>query len=281
MPRSISTAQSHHCCSLHWYFAIICEPEHVLVPAASNIPSTRQQTRQSISELMITEEPSTPTASIPTSTAVLENGRYEAKLGTPSEAEVEHTLHDFQGSCSISNIEPDENIDGADGERSPSALSYLSEDTSNHVLRPLSPTASDHEGVLLRRSPSDEKMAMDFASNLLANSRNANHNNDSVPEIRSVDATSFYALPKKDKGKRKASPEPESFVMEIDEEDGDPVLSDTPKYFLLKLHSEDGGSSYFCAEHISLLLILWVRDILKPSKGCLHTSRWKPKIRRT
>ena len=210
----------------------------MLVPAASNIPSTRQQTRQSISEPMITEEPSTPTASIPTSTSVLENGRY-AKLGTPSEAEVEHTLHDFQGSCSISNIEPDENIAGADGERSPSALSYLSEDTANHVLRPLSPTASDHERVLLRHSPSD-------ASNLLANSRNANHDNDPVPEIRSVDAASFYALPKKDKGKRKANPELESFVMEIDdEEDGDPMLSDTPKYFLLRLHSEDEGLCCF------------------------------------
>ncbi|KAF8798789.1 cysteine proteinase [Phlegmacium glaucopus] len=228
---------------LHWYFAIIYEPEHVLVPAASYIPSTRQHTRQSISEPMITEEPSeTPTASKPASTSVSENDRYEDKLVTPSEAEVEYTLHDFKGSCSISNIEPGENVAGVDGGRSPSALSYVSDDVPKHVLRPLSPTASDHERLLLRHSPSDETMAMDIAGDFSTNLPNTNDDDDPVSKIRSVDATSFYqrAPPKKDKGKRKAEPEPEPFAMEIDDDDDDgdgPVLSDTPKTYIFTFDS--------------------------------------------
>lgn len=49
---SISSAQYHRYYSCHWYFAVICDPEYILVPTASNVtpPSTvtRQQTRQSI-----------------------------------------------------------------------------------------------------------------------------------------------------------------------------------------------------------------------------------------
>ena len=232
----------------------------MLVPAAtSNIPSTRQQTRQSISEPMIAEESSeTPTASKPVSTSVSENDRDGDKLVTPSEAEVEHTLHDFKGSCSISKIEPGENLAAVDGGRSPSALSYVSDDISKHVLRPLSPTASDHERALLRHWHSDENLAMDVAGDLPANLRNTTHDDDPVSEMRSVDAASFYQHepPRKDKGKRKADLEPEPFPMEIDDvndDDEGSVLSDTPKYLSLcfKLPREDGGSCYvFCRTYI-------------------------------
>lgn len=171
----------------------------MLVPTASNVipPSTRRQTRQSISEAMIIDEPNeTPTASKPVFASVSENGRDEDKF--PSEAEVEDTLHDFKGSCTISNFEPDEDVAGADGGRSPSVLSYVTDD-----------------GVLS------------------ANLRTTNHDGP-VSEIRSVDTARFYqhAPPKRDKGKRKADPEPESFVMEIDDDDdnGGSTLSDK-KYF--------------------------------------------------
>jgi hypothetical protein len=147
---------------------------------------------------MITDEPNeTPTASKPVSASVSENGRDEDKFH--SETEVEDTLQDFKGSCTISIIEPDEDVSVADGGRSPSALSYVTDD-----------------GVLS------------------ANLRIANQD-DPVSEIRSVDAASFYqhAPPKRGKGKRKADPEPESFAMEIDDDDDDKggsALSDTPKY---------------------------------------------------
>lgn len=228
--------------NLHWYFAIICDPEHVLVPAMSNSPSTRQQTRHSIPEPMITEESSeTPTASKPASRSASETDGYEDKPITPSEAEVEQTLHDFKGSCSISNIEPGGNVTGVEGGRSPSALSYVSDDIPKRVLRPLSPTASDHERALLRHSPSpsDENMAMDLADDLPANLRNTNHPDS---KMRTVDAASFYqhAPPKKDKGKRKADPEPQSIVMEIDEEDdedGGSVLSGTSTTYIFTFDS--------------------------------------------
>ena len=203
----------------------------MLVPAVSNTPSTRQQTRQLISEPMIVDGSSeSPTTSKPVSTSVSENDGDEDKLKTPSEAEVEKTLHDFQGSCSISNVGPGENVADIDHGRSESpALSYVSEDTSK--LRPLSPTASDHERGLSRHSPSDDRIAMDLGGNLSANT--TNHDN---LEIRPVDAASFYAPLKRPKGKRKA-PEPEPFVMEIDnEDDGGPVLSDTPRYLSLYLN---------------------------------------------
>ena len=159
----------------------------MLVPTASNVtpPSTRRQTRQTISEAMIIDEPDeTPTASKQVSASVSENGRDEDKF--PSETEVEDTLHDFKGSCTIS-FEPDEDLAGADGERSPSALSYLTEDGTSS-----------------------------------ANLQNANHDGP-VSEILPVDTSRFYqhAPPKRDKGKRKADPEPESSVMEIDDNEDD------------------------------------------------------------
>jgi hypothetical protein len=172
----------------------------VLVPTASNVippPSTRKQTRQSLPESMIIDEPNeTPTASKPVSTSVSENGKDEDKL--PSEAEVENTLH-FTRSCTISNFEPDEDVAGADGGRSSPALSYVTDD-----------------GVLSANLPT------------------ANHDGP-VSEMLAVDTSRFYqhAPPKRDKGKRKAVSEPESFVMEIDDDDdnGGSALSDIPKYF--------------------------------------------------
>ena len=174
----------------------------MLVPTASNVtpPSTRQQTRQFISDAMIVDEPDgTPTASKPVSASVSENGRDEDKF--PSEAEVEDTLHDFKDSCTISNCEPDGDVAGADGGRSPSALSYVTDD-----------------GVLS------------------ANLQTADHDGP-VSEILPVDTARFYqhAPPKRDKGKRKADSEPESFVMDVDNDDdndnGGSALSDIPKYF--------------------------------------------------
>ena len=153
---------------------------------------------------MIIDEPyETPTTSKPVSASVSENGRDEDKF---SEAEVEDTLHDFKGSCTISNFEPDEDVAGADGGRSPSVLSYVTDDG----VLPANLGTTNQEGP--------------------------------VSEIRSVDTARFYqhAPPKRDKGKRRADPEPESFTMEIDDDDVDnsgSALGDTPKYFFPCLNS--------------------------------------------
>lgn len=217
---------------------------------ASNAPSTRQQTRREPNE-----PNETPTASKPVSTSVSDE-RDEDKMRT-SEAEVELTLHDFKGSCSISNIEPSEDVVGVDGGRaeSPSALSYISDDISKGGLRLLSPTASDHEQALLRRSPSDEKMAMDVADKFPTNLRTTNDDNDPISEARSVNAASFYqhAPPKRGKGKRKADLKTESSVMEIDDDDdGGSVLSDTPKYLSLPLNSIGRTEIHIALQNIYL-----------------------------
>ena len=148
--------------------------------------------------MIIDELNETPTASKPVSASASENGRDEDKF--PSEAEVEDTLHDFKGSCTISNFGPDEDVVGADGGKSPSALSYVTDD---NVLSANLPSAND-DGPLSK--------------------------------IRPVDTALFYQrVPsKRDKGKRKADSEPEALAMEIDDDEGDnggSALSDTPKYF--------------------------------------------------
>ena len=136
----------------------------MLVPATvSKISSTRQQTRQSISEPMIAEEPG-------------------------------ETL---------------------------TALSYVSNGISKHVLHPLSPTTSDHERALLRHSHSDKNLPMDIAGDHPVNLGSTSHDDDPVSETCSVDSASIYqhAPPKKDKGKSKAG-----------------VISDAPKYLSLYLN---------------------------------------------
>jgi hypothetical protein len=190
---------------------------------------------------MVTDEPNeTPTASKPESTSGSTNGKDGDKLGTPSEAEVEDTLHDFQASCSISNIEPDENVADLEVERSPSVLSYVSDDGEP---RPLSPTASDHERAPLRRSSSDHNVAID--GDLPANLEITNHDGPASEVSRPVDPARFYQ-PKRDKGKRKADLQPESSVMEIDDDNGGggSVPSDTPKYISFYLNFIPKAETY-------------------------------------
>jgi hypothetical protein len=61
----------------------------------------------------------TLTASRPVSASVSENARDEDKF--PGDAEAEDTIHDFKSSRTISNFEPDRDVNGADGGESPSA----------------------------------------------------------------------------------------------------------------------------------------------------------------
>lgn len=172
---------------------------------------------------MIVDEPDeTPTASKPVSASVSENGRDEDKF--PSEAEVEDSLQDFKGSCTISNFEPDEDVAGANGGRSPSALSYVTDD-----------------GILSTNLQTDNRggPVSEIVTDDAANLQTTNHDGP-VSEIPPVDTDRFYqhAPPKRDKGKRKADSEPESSVMEIDDDDdnGGSALNDTPKYFSLCLN---------------------------------------------
>jgi hypothetical protein len=73
------------------------------------------------------------------------------------------------------------------------------------------------------------------------------NDDDPVSEMlpRPVDTARFYqrASPKKDKGKRKADPQPQSFVMEIDDDDDDnggSVVGDTPRTYILTFDSLGG-----------------------------------------
>lgn len=80
------------CASLHWYFAIIYEPEHVLLsPAAQrqtrshSAPKPRSKTVETISNR--------------SNSPIADRGGQRGQ--TMSETEVEEGLHDFQSSCSI------------------------------------------------------------------------------------------------------------------------------------------------------------------------------------
>lgn len=80
------------CASLHWYLAIIYEPEHVLRP-----PASQRQTRSHSAPKPLSKAVETiPTRS--NSPIVDCDGQ---RGQTISENEVEEGLHDFQSSCSI------------------------------------------------------------------------------------------------------------------------------------------------------------------------------------
>jgi hypothetical protein len=80
------------CASLHWYLAIIYEPEHVLQP-----PATQRQTRSHSAPKPLSKTAGT----IPMRSNSPIADRDGHRGHTMSETEVEEGLHDFQSSCSI------------------------------------------------------------------------------------------------------------------------------------------------------------------------------------
>ena len=85
-------SNTNSCASLHWYLAIIYEPEHVLLSPAAQRQTRSHSATKPLSEAveMIPNRSNSPIAD-----------RDGQRGQTMSETEVEEGLHDFQSSCSI------------------------------------------------------------------------------------------------------------------------------------------------------------------------------------
>jgi len=122
---------------VHWYLAIIYEPEHILSPPAPQ-PTPKKQTRSSGKVAIFdVEEETMPTIKIPNvDTEEIEEddpnmfGETAESTMTPSEAEVEKDLNtDFQSSCNIGDSNDDGLLNGGTDEtRSSAGLSYVTEE---------------------------------------------------------------------------------------------------------------------------------------------------------
>ncbi|KDR82684.1 hypothetical protein GALMADRAFT_238172 [Galerina marginata CBS 339.88] len=217
---------------LHWYLAIIYEPEHVLLPTAPE-PFIRKQTRASTKTAATDLEPTRDISN-------LSDDKYDPNV-TPSEAEVEHNLNDdFQNSCTIENTDDDlllrpETVDDDDGNSS-AALSYVSEEgdkltTSN--LRQQSPTASCSGPPIRNKSPSSI-----FSNEIIFDSE-GEMDSPKKPDHSAVDSASFYQHRLKNrKGKEKAIVD--SDIHPEDQQDRDEpiiVLDEYPKTYIFTMDS--------------------------------------------
>ncbi|KAF8908964.1 hypothetical protein CPB84DRAFT_1843311 [Gymnopilus junonius] len=124
---------------LHWYLAIIYEPEHILSPIMPEVPSIRKETRSSRKANAANQEPP--------ETTLERRDTKDEQNPTPSEAEVERNLNDdFQNSCTIESLDDDGDDElllqseptDYDDDRSSAALSYVSQEGEEVVLAPRS-----------------------------------------------------------------------------------------------------------------------------------------------
>ena len=214
---------------MHWYLAIIYEPEHILKasPAGGNLP--RPHTRQSTSQAALNSEGL---------------GQREGSLETfteaqdlHSEAEIERSLNDF-GSCFITS--PDtimksplksDNHSDIYGDEPMSDVDMDFDERANvtpDILR-LSPTVSDYgRNVQQHRSCSIDSMAAGKSGEAAGPSIALQ--NKPVKTEGEIDATSFYqpaGVRKQYKGKKRAQNGSDSPEIKVDaEEDGGVVVED-------------------------------------------------------
>ncbi|CAA7261394.1 unnamed protein product [Cyclocybe aegerita] len=218
----------------HWYLAIIHEPGHVLRGSSTEVPPPRRQTRLSIAECSTTEASSgvdeiSPTTALPVSEVVADQAT------SPSEAEVEDTLNDFQNSCSIEEprsrpptpyvLPSNENEPFKDLPSPMSDLSYVS--SSKSLEFPQSPTVSNYgrnQSETLREllSPPEQ------FDNMVVDIPEDDGPKETWSNADAVDPARFYQRSAKAKGKRKA--EADDTPMDLDPVDGEAVvLSDHPQ----------------------------------------------------
>ncbi|KIM43367.1 hypothetical protein M413DRAFT_26515 [Hebeloma cylindrosporum] len=230
--------------NLHWYLAIICEPEHVLNPTPE-IPPTRKDTRSSLKqELSIVPTTLTlPDTTSPTvvemdadiaSSSITPSDTALAKQSAPpedsdddmyvpsSEVEVERSLYDgFKSACHIGDYIPVSDVEDDDD-----ALSYVSDraDVSPPGNSEKSPSIMDET---LDSGPSEVAMSAD-TTNL---TELAEDEGPTPLKLAAVPPARFYGSIKA-KGKQKAIPKPNLQAMDVDKEAGDDVvvLDSAPKY---------------------------------------------------
>ncbi|KAF8195366.1 hypothetical protein BJ912DRAFT_138312 [Pholiota molesta] len=193
---------------MHWYLAIIYEPEHILSSTAPDETPTRKRTR--LSAKVDPEE--TISISAPEQADVVSS----AKSITSSELAVERDLNtDFQSSCNIDGVVDDDM--GAEmtetkkeDDASSDALSYVTDDDSvSHPQPPEAQTSLDN----LKEAHLDS-MDVDEVIEVMPGNQD---DNSEVPTAstsksvlegstlqRSISPSRFYGKSAKSKGKQKA-----------------------------------------------------------------------------
>ncbi|KAF9046438.1 hypothetical protein BJ165DRAFT_1163354 [Panaeolus papilionaceus] len=127
--------------NMHWYLAIIYEPEHVLREAPVNTPATRRQAKTApTADKEKPEEKEETVAHAPQLDAT-------ESMDTSSEGEVERdlNLHDFQASCTIEDEEIKQKDADAISEGGHSDLSYVSDPRSRTQHIPMEVQESDEQ----------------------------------------------------------------------------------------------------------------------------------------
>jgi hypothetical protein len=223
---------------MHWYLAIIYEPEHILraSPADNNLP--RPHTRQSTSRAAPVGNPNSE--SLGPREGSLET--YTEAQDLHSEAEIERSLNDF-GSCFITS--PDtimksplksDNHSDIFGDEPMSDIDMDFDERANvtpDILR-LSPSVSDFgKNVQQDRSCSIDSMPAGESGEAAGPS--VALQNKPVKTDGEIDATSFYqpvAVRKQYKGKKRVQNGSDSPEIKVDaeEEEGVIVVDDIPKY---------------------------------------------------
>lgn len=221
---------------MHWYLAVIYEPEHILKVSADGKP-LQPYTRQSTSR-----------ANISSNTNSEGLGKCESSLETcaeaqdqQSEAEIENDLKDFESSCIITT--PDTTMKSPTKSDNDSEIYGDESDvnmdehtnTKSGVVR-LSPTVSDYgRNVQRYRSRSVESMVVDELgedADPSVSLQNKSRNRDGE-----IDATSFYqpaGLRKQYEGKKRVQNGSDSPEIKNDAEEGGViVVDDIPKYGVL------------------------------------------------
>lgn len=263
--------------SLHWYLAIIYQPEFILRPPPPSPPplppkETRQRTHHGDTAEQSTAISETSTAN----TGLFSSPSLEELLvvqETSSEAAVDRDLQQFETSCSLTATSENSltvsapSVAGDDAPECPPSLFAMDieDNTIQHPMatRDPSPTVSDyaHQASSDRHSVHDINMIDISSLSSQDEQSNASHlfNNDiDVENSGAIAPVNFYGKSKKAKGKERAIPEPQPSIEMENEDEEEVAVASSPEspLFAVPLYEYFLSLIACSTEHISLRWIL-------------------------
>ena len=214
--------------SLHWYLAIIYEPEHVLSPGIPEIPPVRKETRSSKKGEAAAKQAEGTTSDSP-------NTR-DDQNPTPSEVEVEHNLNDdFQNSCTIESpgsLGTDElllrsegaDIDDDDG-RSSAGLSYVSGVPDEGASAPSNDPSTSRSSV----EGTGRQNSVEFIPPVPEEVPDSTEESEVPKPSTGVAPSHFYGKRSKGKGKEKAVHDVDVHMEDVKPDDDEVIFVEHPK----------------------------------------------------
>lgn len=216
---------------MHWYLAIIYEPEHILSSTAPDETPTRKRTRLSVK----VDPEETISISAPEPADVVSS----ARSITSSELEVAHNLNtDFQSSCNIDAVVDDdmgaEKIETKKDDDASSVLSY-STDPDDSVSRPQpledQTSLDDPKEAALDSMDVDEVIEVESGNQDDNTEAPTASTSKSVLEgstlRRPVSPSSFYGKSAKSKGKQKAKAQADPIDIDVEAQNKSAPVSST------------------------------------------------------